>query len=323
MIATKKLPLALTVLGLGAAASHAEIKVTDNLAVSGFVDMSILGAVKDTGDATLGGSLDQYEMDFMYKFGFFSARADVNGLPADTSHRGSIFVEQAFVTAALTEGLSFSAGRFLSSSGFEAAEPTGLYQYSTSKTLKYGYYQNGVNIAYASPMFGIYAAAVTDLWDPSETELMNSPGFEGQVSLTPVEGVTLKATQLWQIHDKDATGDDGQGLSNIWAQYAKGAITAAAEFNLLEDWAIDASNPLAPTDASGMGWLAMLNYKVTDKLAATVRYSGLKYEDGDPDTEVTFSPSFAVSPNWLVLAEAKYEIDAEITNYAVESLFSF
>lgn len=317
----KKLPLALTVLGLGAAASFAEIKVNDNFSVSGFVDMSAVG--KDSGDAdpTLSASLDQYEMDFMYKYGFFSARADVNGLPADAAHSGSLFVEQAFSTAALTEQLSLSVGRFLSSSGFEAAEPTGLYQYSTSKTLVYGYYQNGLNIAWTSPMIGIYAAVVTDLWSPAETELLNSPGYEAQISLTPVEGVTIKAAQLWQTYDG---ADDAQGLTNVWAQYAKGAITAAAEFNLLESWTGNADS-----DASGMGWLAMLNYKITDKFAATVRYSALTIDDevdatDDMGSEVTFSPSVAVSPNWLALAEVKVEFgNVEQTSYAVESLFSF
>ncbi len=129
--------------------------------------------------------------------------------------------------------LALSAGRFLSSSGFEAAEPTGLYQYSTSKTLVYGGYQNGVNVAWTSPMIGIYAAVVSDLWVTAETDLMKSPGFEGQVSMTPAEGVTAKAAFLFQLYDADLPGgDENQGLLNVWGQYAKGAITAAAELDV-------------------------------------------------------------------------------------------
>jgi hypothetical protein len=67
----------------------------------------------------------------------------------------------------------------------------------------------------------------------------------------------------------------------------------------------------------------MANYKVTDQLAATVRYSGIKVGDLDPDTEITFSPSYALTGNWLVLAEVKRQLDAEVTNFAVESLFTF
>src|SRR5688500_7955971 len=129
----KNLPLALTVLGLGATASFAEIKLTDNLSMSGFLDMSASGFAgsEDTSpDATLNATFDQLELDFMLKYGDFSARADINSLGG-----GAVSLEQGFVTAALTPGLSLTMGRFLSVSGFEAAEPTGLYQYSVSKLL--------------------------------------------------------------------------------------------------------------------------------------------------------------------------------------------
>lgn len=324
----KKLPLALTVIGLGAAAAFAEVKVNDNLSMTGFIDMSANG--KDSGDAdpTLNGNVDQYEMDFMYKFGFFSARADVN---VETWKSNTATLEQAFATAALTPALSLSAGRFLSSSGFEAAEPTGLYQYSVSKTTAgvYGGYQNGVNVAYTAPKFGLYGAVVSDLWNSGETELMKSPGFEGQVALMPVEGVTAKATMLWQMYDADTApgGDDGQGLLNVWASYAKGPLTVAAEYNTLMSWALDTT--AAMNDLSGMGWLVMANYKFTDKFATTLRYSALTLDDkvsstDDMGSEVTISPSFAISPNWLVLAEYRIEFgNAEQMLYAVESTFSF
>jgi hypothetical protein len=77
-----------------------------------------------------------------------------------------------------------------------------------------------------------------------------------------------------------------------------------------------------------MGWLAMGNYKITEFVAATVRYSAIVIDDevdatDDMNSEVTFSPSVLLAPNWLVLAEIKQEIDKEITNYAVESTLSF
>ncbi len=336
MLDMKKLPLALTVVGLGAAASFAEIKINDNFSTSGFVDMSALGMAPDSGDASLGASLDQYEMDFMYKFGFFSARADIN---SGSGGANTIFTEQAYITAALTTELSLGMGRFLSTSGFEAAEPTGLYQYSVSKLLSgylggtYGGYQNGVNIAYATPKFGVYGAIVTDIWaGAAETELLKSPGFELQLSVMPVEGVTAKVTGLFQMYDEDANAakDNGQDEINAWASYAKGKITAAAEFSYFLNWA--SANPVQKNDATGMGWLAMFNYKITDKLAATVRYSAVTLDDeisasDDMDSEITLSPSFAVSPNWLALAEVRMELDGTDAQkgvaYAVESTFSF
>ena len=44
-------------------------------------------------------------------------------------------VEQAFVNYALGNGDVITAGRYASMLGFEAFEPTGLYQYSTAYTI--------------------------------------------------------------------------------------------------------------------------------------------------------------------------------------------
>lgn len=328
----KNLPMALTIIGLGAASSFAEIKLTDNLSTAGFLDMSLNGFAPDSGDATLNASFDQFELDFMYKFGNISARADVNATPSfgspgaptpatGTATSSTVYLEQGFVGYS-ANGFGINAGRFLSSSGFEAAEPTGMFQYSYSKTLVYGYYQNGLNLSYTTPMFGVYGAVVSDLWNPQEFDVMKSPGVEAQVSVTPTTSITAKAAFLWQMYDTTGTGgdDEDQGLANVWAQYAAGPITAAAEFNYLIDW--------GPADLSGIGFLVMGNYKFTDKLAATLRYSAIDVDDkvsatDDYDSEITVSPSFAISGNWLVLAEGKYEFLPKKFDYAVESTFSF
>lgn len=326
-----KFPVAVTALGLAAASSFAEIKVGDNLSLSGFLDMSVAGQKEDDVDATLNGSVDQFEVDFGYKYDKVSARVDVNALPSsstsltnDTISNINVSLEQGFVT--YTPGaFSLSAGRFLSSSGFEAAEPTGLYQYSVSKALFYGGYQNGVNVAYATPMFGLYGAVVSDLWNTNEFDLIKSPGFEGQVSLTPAAGVTAKVTYLYQMYDEDVTGDESRQLLNAWASYAQGKITLAGEYSLLLDWEVPDEDALGGVvnDGTGHGWLVMGNYKFTDVFAATLRYSGNILGDADPDTEITFSPSVSLTPQWLALAEIRQDIDAEITKYAVESLFMF
>ncbi len=316
----KSLPMALTMLGIGAATSFAEVKLTDNLSTSGFLDMSANGMKPDSGDATLNAEVDQYEMDFFYKFGALSARADINSIGPN----GAVVFEQGYVTA--TSGaLSMSVGKFLSCSGFEAAEPTGLFQYSTSKLNTgyigtpfagptYGGYENGLNVAYAAPKFALYGALLTSVWGTADTDL-KSPGFEAQVALMPVDGVTAKVTFLHEVID-DTTTHDSQSEVNAWAQYAKGPLTVAAEYSMLMNWKVK--------DETGNGWLAMANYKFTDKIAATVRYSGIKLKTPkDPDTEVTFSPSYTISPNWLVLAEVRQEIDLKATSYAMENTFSF
>ncbi|HLP40472.1 MAG TPA: hypothetical protein VK465_03105, partial [Fibrobacteria bacterium] len=129
MKSLKKLPLVLSAVGLGAVSSFAEIKLTDNLSMTGFLDMSVSG--KDTSDASLNMSFDQLELDFLYKYGNLSARADVNAWVTEPgmAPKNTVNLEQAFVSYAFGP-LAVTGGRFLSSSGFEAAEPTGMYQYS-------------------------------------------------------------------------------------------------------------------------------------------------------------------------------------------------
>jgi hypothetical protein len=303
------------VLGMGLAS--AEVKVSDALSLSGFFDMSATAGMPDAGPKSLTASFDQFEVDFMFKLADnLSARADVNSLGG-----GSVDLEQAYLT--YTAGAaSFMAGKFLSSSGFEAAEPTGLYQYSVSKTLVYGGYQNGVAASYTvSPMISLYGAVIGSAWDGTDTDI-KKPAFEGQVALMPVEGVTIKATYIYESdltsYDPDAdtvTGVSAQSLINVWAMYAAGPLTAAAEVNYVLDYDL--------TDVPALGYLAMVNYKLSDKLGVTGRYSALSMDGGTADNEITVSPGYAVSSAWFVLAEVKQEIEAKKTSFAVESILTF
>jgi hypothetical protein len=100
----------------------------------------------------------------------------------------------------------------------------------------------------------------------------------------------------------------------VWASYGTGPITVAGEVNVLMDW--------GPTDESGLGYLAMVNYALSDKLGVTVRYSAI--DDGIySGNEIAVSPGYAVSDNWFVLAEVRQDIDDEVTSYAVESILTF
>jgi hypothetical protein len=203
-----------------------------------------------------------------------------------------------------------------------------MYQFSYSENITgpagavYGGFQNGINVAYATPMFGLYAALVTDLWDTDDTDL-EYPGLEGQLSVTPFAGLTAKLAYLYQFMNEDATDDASQQLLNVWASYATGPVTLAGEYNMLIDW--DAG--FGENDETGHGYLLMANYKFTDVFAATLRYSSMIYADLDPTMEFTLSPSVAIAANWLALAELRYDIDPDpidpTFSYAVETTFTF
>ena len=305
--------LLFVVLAFAAGNLDAEIKLTDNLSLSGFLDMStVVRSHDDHTDASL--SFDQFELDFHLDYGSVTGRIDVDSTDADQG----IKLEQGFVTYTLPEdvvsGISITAGRFLSSFGFEAAEPTGLYQYSFSEGIPYPGYQNGVAVN-VNPVkeVGIYVALLSGVWDVNDTDVKN-PGVETQLSLTPTDQITAKVG-----YAMDKMDDYSQSEINAWAQFTQGPLTLAGEIDLLGNWGADGNN--------GMHFLGMANVSLEDAIAApvaiTVRFSGINLDDSDSSTEFTVSPSYAATDNWLLLAEFKQRIDAADTIIAAESLFTF
>jgi hypothetical protein len=280
--------------------SEAQMEINDQLSVTGFLDMS---AVDDDGTTTA--SFDQFEIDFLFDFqNGVTAQADVNSLGG-----GSADLEQAFVTYSHKNGGFFTAGKFLSSTGWETAEPTGLYQYSYSATLVYGGYQNGVSFGMKNDKVMLYGAVLASVWDGTDTSA-DELGFEAAVKVTPGNGFTGFAA--YALEDM---GSYNTGLLNVWASYETGPLTFAAEGNVLRDW--------FAADNSGFGYLGMVNVALTDRFGITGRYSALDTDNTTKVDEITFSPGFALSDNWFILAEVRRNLDIETTTLAFESLVSF
>lgn len=298
----KKWLMSMAAVALFVTPASAQIKLTDNLTVSGFLDMS---TTYNSGSKANTLSFDQFELDFMYDYGGgITAQADINSLGG-----GSVDLEQAFVTYTAPNGFSLTGGKFLSCSGFEAAEPTGLYQYSYSATLVYGGYQNGVAVGFGNDQVGFYGSVVSSVWNGADTSF-DDFGFEGQISFMPSEAITAKVAYIWED-----MGAFNQSLINGWAMFTQGPITLAAEYNHLLDWGAKGNN--------GYGWILMGNMSLSEKAAATVRYSGLDTDTTTKFTEITFSPSYVISDNLGVLAEIRRDIDAKVTSFAFESIFTF
>ena len=299
--------------------------VSAEVKFSGFVDMSVFS---DDGNASM--SLDQFELDVATDLGGgISMRADVNALGPTSP----VELEQAFIAYDTGEGLALTVGKFLSCTGFEAAEPTGLYQYSYSATLVYGGYQNGVAASYGSDKFGLYGAVVSSVWDGAKTDFAGDDfGIEVQATLTPVSGLTAKAALAWEDGFEHATQPEpfARALLNIWAAYATGPLTLAVELNGLGNWEGGDGDMLYE---SGAGLLAMANYGLSDKVGVTGRISGMTLTDAVVEDaadyeigEFTIAPSYAVSDNWSLIGEVKRltvgDADA-VTQIALESLLTF
>ncbi len=300
---------------LAATQAMAELKIVDGLTVGGFIDMSATTTETDAGsDSAMG--FDQWELDFLFDLGDgITANVDIN----DVDGEDGVTVEQAYLVMPIGSGLSVKAGRMLTPLGYEAAEPTGLYQYSVSATIiGYPGYSNGVALMWANDLVSLYGSVVDGSYSGDEDA--NDVSVEGQIKLFPAEGLVLQAGYASEKFDAtEESSSYDQGILNFWAEYKVGALTLAAEYNSLME--------IGGPDGDGDGYLLMANYAFTDKCALTFRHSYVELDNGYENTEYTISPSYKITDNLLGLLEFRTDeyddssLDGE--SYAVELLYTF
>lgn len=309
--------------------ANADIELGEGFSVTGFVDQSFSSTKYDGSSASKSFGIDQVETDFLYTGSDgVTARVDieygestsdlVSGDNAAGSGPDTTFVEQAYVTKAFNEQFSMKLGRFLSYSGWETEEPTGLFQYSGTGYAKYfyGYYQQGLSAYYKGGKFDVMASVVNDVFgyaDGAVERDTKKPGYEVGVAVMPIEGLTAKAFYM----SDDKTDRD---VINVWASYAFDGFTFAGEYN---------DGDFGP-NGKGTGFLVMGNY-ATGPWGVTLRYHQYKIEDDagvttDKDSVITVSPSYKVGKNLLLVAEYRmdnYPGSTDSKAFALEALFTF
>jgi len=308
---------AVAALALGAMPAYADIELGKGFSVSGFADMSAWSLNPKGGGSTVDSAgIDQFETDFMWSgSNGVSARVDIEYGENFEGSGDDTFVEQAYVTKALTEQFSVKFGRFLSYTGWETEEPTGLFQYSASGYAPYfyGYYQNGVSAYYKGGKFDLMASVVTSDFNPLDRDAKKL-GYELGAAIMPVEGLTAKA---FYMKDKDSDTD----IVNLWASYSAKGFTFAAEYNT--------ANYAAGAD--GDGFLLMGNY-ASGPWGLTVRYVNFDIKNGAGASTLktqsfTLSPNYKASDNLLMVAEIRKDKvkvgGPDTTQIALEALFSF
>lgn len=305
----KLTPVAAT---LTLALATSTVQADDKLSVSGFIDMSYVSTDYDGASSESVSGVDQVEFNIGYDFGNkLTATVDVEYKNSDDGAN----VEQAYLSYAVSDNLSIKAGRFLSYSGWETEEPTGLFQYSGTGYAKYfyGYYQQGVSAIYSGDKFAVAVSVVNDLAGPQSTD-SEHPGIETMVAFMPTENFTVKG--FYSV-DGDTT------MVNTWAAYSVDSLTLAAEYNTSED--------TAGMGSDADGYLLMANYGFESGLALTVRYHAFEVEDSvgaklEDASAITISPSYAVNDNLLIVTEYRMnsdEIFGDSDMLAIEALVTF
>lgn len=233
-------------LGTVFVANAKNTKLMDKLNISGFIDrFYVTSDVDDVGSTSVSG-IDQVEIDVLYDFGNrLTATVDVG---CQNSTEG-VDLEQAFISYAVSDNFSIKAGRFLSYTGWETEEPTGLFQYSGTGYAKYfyGYYQQGISGIYSDDGYAVGVSVVNDLADPQSTD-SEHPAIETMLTLMPTDEITVKG-----FYSKDGDVE----LVNTWASYSKNALTLAVEYNTSEGSAFTGS------DASGY-LLMVFEYRIEE-----------------------------------------------------------
>lgn len=294
----RTLAISASALGFAAAALNAEIVVTDDLSLTGYLDMYAAGMDYD-GDSSET-AVAEFELGFNYTTEPYFATVEL-------SYDGSsVGFETAIVGWNVSENLVVSAGNILSYLGWETYDATGLYQFSYAYrgfSPLYPAYAVGAAVDYATDDFSL------GVWigDSSDHDV----SYEVAGKYFGIEGLTLFGA--W-------ADDPAYETINFWASYEVGGFTFALEY-------IDVDNT---DDFDDEGYLAMVNYAFED-MAITFRYSVEETDTGMATVEIpdwklfTISPSYTFSDNLLGLVEVSFIDDGGDADYAwaVEFLYTF
>ncbi len=330
-----------------------EIVINDFLSFEGFVDMSYSHYDAEADDIDLDVSdnsfqIDQVEIDWLFDFDPVTAQVDIQYESSANGEDDETEVEQAFVTYHMDgelEGLAITAGRYASMLGFEAFEPTGLYQYSTAYASNYqgdvsplpGYAQ-GVKATYETDNTFFGLSVQDEAFDADggriggpKRDADSSYAVEAAASIVLEDGLSFFLGGVYEDADEGDTY-----ILNAYTTYETGAWLFAAELNYgnseSDAWESDASED---EDVDTLSGLLMANFAYSEVASVTGRFSYLEYDGGVVDQTLeafkyTLAHNYAFTDNLLLVTEINY-IDGDLDDYgdyeefvgAVELLFSF
>ena len=333
----------------------AEIVINDFLSFEGFIDMSYTHEDNEASPANPsfdgsdnGFGVDQVEINWLFNFDrvtgvvdFAYIGSDADGSAVDSGSGDDSQLEQAYATYALDESSSITAGRFQSMLGFEAFEPTGLYQFSfaydNSILPAYG---EGVKYNYASGDFSFGAALLSDYESYDAGRLGGSGNSSNAIELSASysqDNVTYFLGYAQQ--DSEGATDGTTDVINAYVTYATGAWIFAGELNIgnseTGSYALGLSN-----DEDAMSGLLMANYAYSDVASVTGRISFESFEANDTvgtelnQTKLTLAHGYAFTDNLFLVTEVSVvdatleatgaaDQDLESLQGAVELIFAF
>lgn len=339
---------------LAFASANAEIKINDFLSFEGFVDMSyshtdwdvdIDGESFSASDNSF--AVDQVEIVWLFDFEQVTSQIDIEYEEAGDD----LEIDQAFATYHFGNGGAITAGRYDSMLGFEAFEPTGLYQYSfayTPPTISEGViYESlglepfafsivplpvtnqGVKYTYESEtmFFGISLQDSVYNYSDRLGGGLDSDGdgggygAEAAFAFTPGNGLTFFIGAAYEDGDElesvPSVDESTSYVVNTYVTYEVDAWLFAAEFTYGES-EFDATG-MSSVDSESYSGLVMANFAYSERASVTGRVSLVDYElDGSlaeyEQIKYTIAHNYAFTDNLLLVAEISFtdgDIDTE------------
>jgi len=312
---------------------NAEVKINDNLAVSGYAVGASTLTDPDSGGTTSTSfdsgttNFDAVKVALTGTYDAISGKASLFYVPESTSGASEAGLLDAYLT--YTAGsVAVTGGKFLSYLGYEAWDAINM------TTITYGNswnpipgYHTGAKIDYTGEGFSLGAAIVDSLYmdtaqhffggDGSFTEGL---GYEFVATYTGVEKLTV-FTGLG-IEDPD-TAFGSTWVFDIWASYAlTDKLSIAGEYSYVD-------NPTYSAGSTLDYWAVFSTYTFSDKIAATGRVSGTISDEYG--TQFTFAPTYTINSNFSVRGEVTYsdstnssvQVGSKGFFYAVQGIFKF
>ncbi|MDF2459280.1 MAG: hypothetical protein K0S79_1696 [Nitrospira sp.] len=319
-----------------AAVAHAEVKINDNLALSGFAVGALTSSDTDSGGTTSTAldsgvtNFDAVKVALTGTYDAISGKVSLFYVPESTSGGSEAGLLDGYLT--YTAGpVSFTGGKFLSYLGYEAWDAINMttISYGNSWNAIPGYH-SGAKVDFAGDGFALGAAVTDSLYmDPlhffgGDGDFGDGLGYEVYANYTGVEKLTL----FFGLGIEDEDGLDTQYVYNFWASYAlTEAFSVAAELTYNDNGADEASR-----------WALFGIYTFSDTISVTGRVSGViegiptATTTDDAGTAFTIAPTYTINENFAVRAEVTYADSAESAVqvpgdqgffYALQGIFKF
>ncbi|GIX46510.1 MAG: hypothetical protein KatS3mg131_0721 [Candidatus Tectimicrobiota bacterium] len=324
---------------LGVLVPRGEGKTT----LSGFVDTSFFyESLLDTNTF----SLDEVELDVDSALTSWAAlRADLNLRAVDSGEvntdvlgvtvisfddlSADDLLEQGYVSLVLPTrrlGLPFDAtfrfGKFNAPIGWELLDPVDMYQFSHALVFNFGL---PTNLTGALLALAFRPAVEVQLYAVNGWDLLNDNNkmktFGGRLGLTPFKGVQVGLSLISGPERPDNEDDFRTVVDGDLTLTLVPRLLIGAEFN----YGIEENAAADGGDATWVGGLLTLHYRVTEVLGATLRFDVFADHDAtrlpnanpavDSQTAyaVTFAPTFALAKGAALIVEFRYDkSDADV-----------